>query len=159
MDGYRERLLPKWWVYFLAAALVAMLSIAYGAAFSASVGWVMFFVVFVLLATAMTAGSPVIEVGKDLRVENAALPISSIGSTQVLDAEGTRLARRSRNHASDFTLLKLWSSTRALAICLDDPQDPHPGWLISTRNPEGLQRAIHEAMTQSGKPVPSSDTV
>ena len=159
MSGYRERLLPKWWVYFLAAALVAMLSIAYGAAYSASVGWVMFFVVFALLALAMTAGSPVIEVDEVLRVENAALPMSSIGLTQVLDADETRIARRSRDHASDFTLLKLWSSTKALSIRLDDPQDPHPGWLISTRNPEGLQRAIHLAMTQSGKSLPTSDTV
>jgi hypothetical protein len=136
-----------------------MLSIAYGTAFSALVGWVMFFVVFGLFALAMTAGSAVIEVNDVLRVENAALPFNSIRTTQVLDAEGTRVARRSRDHALDFTLLKLWSSTKALSISLDDPNDPHPGWLISTRNPEGMQRAIHEAMTQSGKPIPTSDTV
>lgn len=150
MNGYRERLLPKWWVYLLAASLIAMLSIAYGAAFSAMIGWVMFIVGFGLLALAMTAGSPVIEVSEVLRVDAARLPMTSIGQTRVLDADETRQARRSRDHALDFTLLKLWSSTTAIAVTLDDPTDPHPGWLISTRHPGALKDAIDHARAQSG---------
>ena len=149
MNGYRERLLPKWWVYFLAAGLIAMLSIAYGAAISATVGWVMFIVAYGLLALAMTAGSPVIEVSDVLRVDAARLPMTSIAHTEVLDAHATRDSRRSREHAQDFTLLKLWSSTKAIAVTLDDPSDPHPGWLISTRHPRALKMAIDAFQAQS----------
>lgn len=159
MIFYRERLIPQWWVYLLAAALVGMLSVAYGAAFSALVGWIMFLVIFGLLALAMTLGSPVIEVSDVLQVEAARLPLSSIAHTSVLDADGTRVARRSRAHATDFTLLKLWSSTMALSITLGDDEDPHPGWLISTRNPKGLQKAIDVALTKSGNTSTTSDTV
>jgi hypothetical protein len=156
---YRERLIPQWWVYLLAAALVGMLSVAYGAAFSALVGWIMFLVIFGLLALAMTLASPIIEVSDVLQVDVARLPLSSIANTSVLDADGTRLARRSREHATDFTLLKLWSSSTALSITLDDHNDPHPGWLISTRNPMGLQKAIDVAVTKSGNTSTTSDTV
>ena len=150
MNGYRERLLPKWWVYFLAASLIAMLSIAYGAAISATVGWVMFIVGYGILAFAMSAGSPVIEVSDVLRVDAARLPFTSIANTEVLDSDATRDARRSREHARDFTLLKLWSSTTAIAVTLDDPADPHPGWLISTRHPIALKEAIDGAQARSG---------
>lgn len=159
MSTYRERLYPKWWVYTLAAALVGMLSIAYGAAYQENVGWLMFIVGFGLVSLGMTTGSPVIEVAQCLRVDNATLPLFVIDSTEVLNADQIRALRRSRDHATDFTVVKLWSSTKAIAIALDDPLDPHPGWLISTRHPQALKSAIDSAIAQSGKTSPSSDTV
>ena len=163
MSSYRERLLPKWWVYGLAAGLVAMLSIAYGAAYDPKVGWAMFVVIFGLLALVMTTSSPIIEVSDVLRVDTARLPISNIGSVTTLDPEQTREARRSREHALDYTLLKLWSSTSSVAIGLEDPTDPHPGWLFSTRNPAKLRDALDAAMRsdhESGGPnTQESETV
>lgn len=159
MSTYRERLYPQWWVYLLAAALIAMLSIAYGAAYHANVGWLMFIIGFGLIAVAMTSGSPTIEVNGAFRVDGAHLPLAAIGSVEVLNADQTREARRSRDHATDFTLLKLWSSTTSIAIVVSDPNDPHPGWLISTRHPEELKAAVESALTQTGKTLPSSDTV
>ncbi len=163
VSSYRERLLPKWWVYGLAAGLVAMLSIAYGAAYDPKIGWTMFAVIFGLLALVMTTSSPVIEVTDVLRVDSARLPISHIGSVGILDPHQTRAARSSRDHALDYTLLKLWSSTSSVSIQVEDPKDPHPGWIFSTRNPEKLATAIGAALTarrESGGPsAQRSETV
>jgi len=159
MTSYRERLLPKWWVYGLAAGLVAMLSIAYGAAYDAAIGWVMFAVIFSLMALVMTTSSPIIEVSDGLRVDTARLPISCIGTVEILDPTQTREARRSRTHALDFTLLKMWSSTSALAISVKDPNDPHPGWLFSTRHPDQISSAIRDLRLSSGLTTEESETV
>jgi len=151
VSSYRERLLPKWWVYGLAAGLVAMLSIAYGAAYDPVIGWTMFAVIYALLALVMTTSSPVIEVTDVLRVDIARLPISHIGSVAILDPDQTRAARSSRDHALDYTLLKLWSSTSSVSIRVEDPMDPHPGWIFSTRHPERLSLAIAAALTARGE--------
>jgi hypothetical protein len=159
MTTYRERLLPKWWVYGLAAGLVAMLSIAYGAAYDAAIGWLMFAVIFGLLALVMTTGSPIIEVNDGLRVDTARLPISCIGTVEILDPTQTREARRSRSHALDYTLLKLWSSTSSIAVSVEDTNDPHPGWLFSTRHPERIAAAVHNLRQSSGFTPEESETV
>ena len=159
MTSYRERLLPQWWVYVLAAGLVAMLSIAYGSAYDAVIGWLMFAVIFGLLALVMTTSSPIIEVGDGLRVDTARLPISCIGTVEILDPIQTREARRSRSHALDYTLLKMWSSTSSMAIGVKDTNDPHPGWLFSTRHPERIAAAIHDLRPSSGLTTEESETV
>ena len=159
MSSYRERLLPQWWVYGLAAALVAMLSIAYGSAYDPVIGWAMFVVIFGLLALVMTTSSPIIQVSDVLRVDNARLPIACIAEVSVLGPEQTREARRSRDHALDYTLLKLWSSTSSVAIRLQDPHDPHPGWIFSTRNPKELAAVIATVIGSSGPNADRSETV
>lgn len=159
MSSYRERLLPKWWVYGLAAGLVGMLSIAYGAAYDAAIGWAMFVVIFGLLALVMTTSSPIIEVSDVLRVDGAQLPITCIGSVAELDPSQTREARRSRDHALDYTLLKMWSSTSSVAIRVEDPNDPHPGWLFSTRHPARIGAAIQAIRGSGGLTTQNSETV
>lgn len=156
---YRERLLPQWWVYLFLASLVAMLSIAYGAAISAVVGWAMFAVIAGLACIGITTSAPVIEVTDVLRVDQARLPLDAIGRVDVLDQAQTRAARSSREHALDFVLVKLWSSTSAIALEVTDDADPHTGWLISTRHPAALKEAIERGQQATGDSARTSDTV
>ena len=111
-----------------------MLSIAYGAAYGQTVGWLMFVVVFGLLALVMTTCSPLILVSDILEVDHARMPLSHIGVVLALNPQQTQAARRSRDHDLDYTLVKLWASTSSVSIRIHDPKDPHPGWLISSRN-------------------------
>lgn len=156
---YRERLLPKWWVYLFLAALIAMLSIAYGAAISAAVGWIMFVVITALVFIGITTSAPLIEVNGALRVDRARLPLQCVGSVRALDAEATRAARSSRDHALDYVLVKMWSSTTAVWIEVVDDDDPHTGWLISTRHPDALRTAIDAGRHAGGEGLRASDTV
>ncbi|MFA7324824.1 MAG: DUF3093 domain-containing protein [Candidatus Nanopelagicales bacterium] len=156
---YRERLRPKWWVFILLGALIAMLSIAYGAAISATVGWVMFLVIAGLVFVGITTSAPIIEVTDVVRVDAARLPVKFIDQVTALDAAATREARRSRDRALDFVLVKMWSSTTAVAFTVTDESDPHTGWLISTRHPVELKSAIEIAQAASGTEPRTSDTV
>ena len=151
---YRERLLPKWWVFVFVLSIIGMLSIAYGAAISAPVGWLMFLVLATLISIAMFTSSPIIEVSDSLRVESAHLPFSSIASVHTLDATQTREARRSPVDATRFVTVKTWAAADAVLVILDDPADPHPAWLVSSRHPEQLMAAIN-ASTHAGGSTPS----
>ena len=147
---YRERLLPKWWVFVFVGSLIAMLSVAYGAAISVPVGWVMFIALAALVGVGMFTSSPVIEVSEVLRVDDARLPVDVVSSVVVLDSVQTRTARSGRTGATNFVLVKTWAAADAVLVTLDDPSDPHPAWLVSTRHPQALMDAITEGAQATG---------
>jgi hypothetical protein len=128
-----------------------VLAIAYGAAYGASVGWL----IFIPTAAAVTLGivllSPVIVVTEDnLRVGAAVIPRSALGLCIALDAaELTRETRR--GDAAIYLALRTWASRRAVLVQVIDDQDPHSAWLISTRHPHTLQRAINTPETNPDK--------
>lgn len=148
--SYRERLLPKWWVFVFVASLIAMLSIAYGAAISPPVGWLMFLVLTLGSIAAMVTSSPVIEVSDVLAVDHARLPLAFIGEVAVLDATQTREARSRRISATNFVLVKSWASSQSVLVTLTDPDDPHPAWLVSSRHPHELIEAISARTASAG---------
>lgn len=149
-SAYRERLLPKWWVFVFVAALIAMLSIAYGAAISAPVGWIMFLVLAGLAGLGMYTSSPVIEVSDVLAVDQARLPLSFIGEVAVLDSAQTREVRSRRIDARNFVLVKSWAASQSIFVTLTDPDDPHPAWLVSSRHPRELMEAINANAASTG---------
>lgn len=148
--SYRERLLPKWWVFVFIASLIAMLSIAYGAAISPPVGWLMFFGLTSLSIVGMITSSPVIEVTDVLAVDQARLPLAFIGDVAVLDAAATREARSRRISATNFVLVKSWAASQSVLVNLTDPDDPHPAWLVSSRHPQELMEAISGRTASTG---------
>jgi hypothetical protein len=56
--------------------------------------------------------------------------------------------REARRHGDprDYVVLRAWSSRRGVAIDLEDPRDPHPRWIVTTRHPERLAEALREAI-------------
>ncbi|MDO8731083.1 MAG: DUF3093 domain-containing protein [Actinomycetota bacterium] len=149
-SAYRERLLPKWWVLVFIASLIAMLSIAYGAAINAQVGWIMFIALASSAGLAMYTSSPVIEVSDVLAVGLARLPLAFIGEVAVLDSTQTREARSRRIDARNFVLVKSWAASQSVFVTLTDPADPHPAWLVSSRHPRELMAAINANSASAG---------
>lgn len=108
------------------------------------------FVVGVIVAIGLYAGcvllllisAPLVEVTEtELVAGRARLPRSAVGS-----AEGFRRddARRERGVGLDA---RAWLSIRGwvdpvVKVTLDDPDDPTPYWLLSTRRPEELVAAL-----------------
>lgn len=146
---YRERLLPKWWAFVFIASLIAMLSVAYGAAISAPVGWIMFFALSALTGIGMITSSPVIEVSDVLAVDQARLPLAFVGQVDVLNSTRTREVRNQRSEALNFVLVKTWAASESVLVQVTDPDDPHPAWLVSSRHPHQLTAAIN-ARTAAG---------
>ena len=67
-----------------------------------------------------------------------------IGAAQALDAAETRNRSGVQADARAHLVLRPYVST-AVEITLDDPDDPVPYWLISSRRPTELAAALDRA--------------
>ncbi|MFM9371732.1 DUF3093 domain-containing protein [Streptomyces sp. Da 82-17] len=71
----------------------------------------------------------------------ARLPLSALGAPEVLDREEARAWRTHKADPRAFMLLRSYVPT-AVRIPVTDEQDPTPYLYLSTRDPEGLARAL-----------------
>ena len=132
---YRERLIPGIGTWLLAAGCVAMLSIAYGAALGAAAGWLCAAVAGAAAVGIILATAPVITVDDaGLGVARARLPWHAVAGISSLDASETVTARDTDARA--FLALRPLISRTSVRIDIDDPQDPHPYWLVTSRHPD-----------------------
>lgn len=143
-SNYRERLLPHWWVWIVALLPVTMLSIAYGSALGARAGLIVAALGVALTVWLLWISAPVTTVSADaLQVASARLPLTSIGEVTVVDRPGIADLRGPGGDARLFVELRPWSARGAVLVNLDDADDPHPAWLISTRHPARLQDSLN----------------
>ena len=76
-----------------------------------------------------------------LTAGRARIALEHVGEVQALGAEDThRLAGRDAD-ARAYLLLRPYLR-RAVRVAIDDPADPTPYWLLSTRRPERLAAAL-----------------
>ncbi|QZY27843.1 DUF3093 domain-containing protein [Nocardioides coralli] len=140
---YAERLtVPlRWWVQ--ATMLVASLWLALVVALPVGLAWVLSAVGMLLAASLLSAyGAARISVADgELRVGRARIGAEHVGTARALDAEATRRRSGVEADARAFLLLRPYLK-RAVEVEITDPADPTPYWLVSTRHPEELARAI-----------------
>ena len=139
---FRERLWPGpgGWIGALAAGLVAALVLwPVGHAVAAVVG----VAVTIAVCVALALTSPVIEVsGGELRAGRAHVPVALLRDpTPITTADDMRTELGPRLDARAFVCLRAWART-GLKAALDDPADPTPYWLVSTRRPAELAAAL-----------------
>ncbi|HZA74419.1 MAG TPA: DUF3093 family protein, partial [Propionibacteriaceae bacterium] len=79
-----------------------------------------------------------------IRVGRALIEHRYIAGAQALDAEKTRRRAGVEADARAHLVLRPYVST-AVEITLDDPADPVPYWLVSSRRPSALAAALHAA--------------
>jgi Protein of unknown function (DUF3093) len=145
--GYRERLLPSWWAWFVAAIPTVMLSVAYGAALGATAGWVLAAILGVLTVVLIWVSAPTITVESDaLLVDGARLPASSIAEAVPVTREEISALRGPGSDARIFVSLRPWSGPDGVLVRLDDDEDPHPAWLFTSRHPDRVAHALAATM-------------
>jgi hypothetical protein len=144
---YRERLLPTWWVWLLAFALILMLAVAYGAALGSTAGLVVGSGGLVLASLLLWVTSPrVVVTPHDLRVADAVLPRTSVATAERVGPDEITALRGPGADARLFVSLRPWSSSEAVLVRLADPVDPHPAWLFSSRHPARVVAALTATM-------------
>jgi hypothetical protein len=140
---YRERLrVPALW-WLLLAGFSVSLWLAYQHAYGPTVS------VPVALGAAAVVGTGLIVYGRtQVAVQpdgfvagRAKLPCWAIGDVAALDADAARAARGRDADPQAFLLLRSYAP-RAVRVEVDDPADPVPYWLVSTRRPDELAAAI-----------------
>jgi hypothetical protein len=145
MTLFRERLSPKPLVWVLLAAAPAAVGIAYGAAFTPTLGWVIFLSGLVVVVLLVILGSPLLVVtDREVIAGRAVLPRSAIGQVTPLTGQAglPTLRAELRAAATAFTLVRAWSGGTGIRIDLADPDDPHPCWLLSSRRPQELAQVL-----------------
>lgn len=77
----------------------------------------------------------------ELRADDARLPLSVISDAIPLNREDLRLLLGPGSDPMAFVIQRPWIAG-AVQIILDDPTDPTPYWILSTRSPEALAAAL-----------------
>lgn len=120
-----------------------MIAFAYGAALGARVGWILGLGLSVCAVLAVLTLSPVVAVTPThLHVGRASLPRTSIADCTTLQRDEAAVVRGTGADARSYVMLRSLHAQAAVLVSLDDPTDPHPSWLVTTRNPEALTEAL-----------------
>lgn len=139
-----ERLrVPGWWWalgWFLALSFV----IAVGAFLGPRWGLAALVIFFAAVSALLWGwGRATIRVDDQaLVVDGARLEGRWIATAEAKDAAETRAWLRSRESADDWLMVRPWLS-HSVRVEVDDPADPHAGWLVGTRRPEALAAAVN----------------
>jgi len=138
---YRERLTPAVWVY-LATALVIPASLLVFLPISIPAGVTAAAVLYAAILTVLILTTPTVSVvDGELRAGRAHLSREFVAGATAFRGEEARAERGVRLDARAWLLLRGWIDP-VVKIELNDPADPTPYWLVSTRRPEELAAAL-----------------
>ena len=144
MTIYRERLWPSPWV-FVATALVIPAALLVFLPINQTAGIITAIVLYAGCVAILIVTSPVVEVTtSQFSAGHAHLPIEFAGTTTPFRLEEATLERGQRLDARAWLLLRGWISP-VVKVEVDDPRDPTPYWIVSTRRPERIVQAIAQA--------------
>ncbi|HEU4347233.1 MAG TPA: DUF3093 domain-containing protein [Actinoplanes sp.] len=136
---YSERLAVPWWAWPLALAGAALLAAEIWMGAGGVRAWAPFAVVLPLTVAALAwlGRIRVAVTGDEFRVDDARLPLAVISDVVALDPAGKREVLGVGSHPLAFVVQRPWIPG-AVQVMLDDPADPTPFWVVSTRHPVRL---------------------
>ncbi len=144
-DRYSERLTVPWWWWVFGAVVVALLGYeAQLAAYRQAWSVVFYPVLGVLVAWLLFSMSRMqVRVDADgaLHAHKAVLPAEVVGRGAVVPASARSAAMGRQLDPAAFLVYRSWIKPMALLV-LDDPDDPTPYWLVSTRHPDKVLAAM-----------------
>ncbi|MEO6115095.1 MAG: DUF3093 domain-containing protein [Pseudolysinimonas sp.] len=139
--NYRERLWPAAWV-FVATALVIPASLLVFLPISTTAGIVCAIVLYAAIVVTLLATAPLVEVDDALFVAGRArLPRTVVAGVTPFSGSDATAQRGTQLDARAWLLIRGWIPG-LVKVQLDDPSDPTPYWLVSTRHPEQLTAAL-----------------
>ena len=138
---YRERLWPAPWL-FVATALVIPASLLVFLPISLPVGVLVALGLYGAIVAVLLATTATIEVSATtLRAGRARIPREFVGEVQAFEGVDATAQRGVELDARAWLLLRGWIGG-VVRIEITDTADPTPYWLISSRRPAELMRAL-----------------
>ncbi|WGD36336.1 DUF3093 domain-containing protein [Lysinibacter sp. HNR] len=148
MRFYSERLVPGVWT-FVATFLIVPGTVLVIFPINQMVAVISAAVLYLLCVTLLIATSPVVRVEKgQLNAGRAKISVNHLGKIEHYDGDDATQQRGPLLDARAHLVIRGWVSA-IVRIELNDPQDPTPYWIISTRHPQQLADAIRQAQEQS----------
>ncbi len=142
MQPYEERLTaPRSWWLIAALVGVAMALILLPLGTVPMLGGLVGGAALASIAVSSYGSARIRVVGGALVAGDAKIPVTALGTAEVLDAEEARAWRTHKADTRAFMLLRGYIPT-ALRVEVTDPADPTPYVYLSTRSPERLAAAL-----------------
>ena len=138
---YQERVFPKW-SSFLPLLIVYPTFWLTMAPFNALLGSIFGISVTLVIAAVMVVSSPKITISvSEVSVGRAHISRKLLGNTSVVQKQDQFLAKGPKLHARAFLSLQP-SVSGLIRMEIQDPKDPTPYWLFSSRKPELVAELI-----------------
>ena len=150
---YRERLWVPWWWWPPGFALAALIALEVNQGVRALPNWVPFAVLLPVAAVVLqwfgrtevrvVSGGDGIERTTDteLWVNAAHLPVSVISRAAEVPRSAKSAALGRQLDPAAYVVHRAWVGPMVLVV-LDDPDDPTPYWLVSSRHPDRVLSAL-----------------
>jgi len=155
--AFQERLTVPWWAWPLSLALACFLAFEIGLGVPGLMTWLPFAVLIPLTAASLIwIGRIKVRVSDgSFHVDDAVLPLEIIESAQPLTGIALRDALSAQLHPVAFVIQRPWIKS-AVKVTLDDPDDPTPYWIISSRRANTLAEVLSPigAAPQKSAPHP-----
>lgn len=144
---YRERLWVPWWWWPLGFGLAALIALDVNRGVPGAPRWLSFAVLFAAAAGALLwLGRVEVQVIADggsveLWAGDAHVPVTAIARSAEIPRTAKSAALGRQLDPAAFVVHRGWIGPMVLVV-LDDPDDPAPYWLMSSRHPERVLSAL-----------------
>jgi hypothetical protein len=143
---YRERLHTPWWWYVVGVGVASILAGEFRVAGAHLTVWIPFGTLIPLaIVIVWWLGRATLEVADgELRVRGAHVPLQYVSGAVALDQATLRRVVGREGDPAAFVSIRPWIGP-GVQVWLDDEDDPTPYWVVSTRHPDRLVRAVRAA--------------
>jgi hypothetical protein len=143
---YSEPLRTPWWWYFVGVGVACLLAAEFHVAGVRALDWIPFGTLVPLaIVVVWWLGHSRLEIADgELRIRGAHLPLRYISGAVALDQHTLRRVVGREGDPAAFVSIRPWIGP-GVQLWLDDPDDPTPYWIVSSRHPERLVALLREA--------------
>jgi len=143
---YRERLATPWWWYLVGLGVATLLAAEFRISGAKLTVWIPFCTLLPLsVIIVWWLGHSTLEIaGGELRVRGAHLPLTYVSGAIALDAATLRRVVGREGDPAAYVSIRPWIGP-GVQVWLDDADDPTPYWVVSTRHPQDVVRAVRAA--------------
>jgi hypothetical protein len=138
---YRERLMVPWWWWLPGLGLAALIALEVNQGVPAIPLWLPYAVLLPVAAVALLMlGSTQLRV----IAGDAHLPVGVISRSAEVPRSAKSAALGRQLDPAAYVVHKAWIGPMVLMV-LDDPDDPTPYWLVSSRHPDRVLAALRSS--------------
>ena len=143
---YRERLSTPWWWYPVGLFVAGLLAAEFHVSGLRLTDWIPFGTLLPLAALIVwfTGRSELKIADGEVHIRGAHLPLRYISGWVALDANTLRRVVGREGDPAAFVQIRPWIGP-GVQLWLDDPDDPTPYWVVSTRHPQQVMAALDAA--------------
>ncbi|HEY7008206.1 MAG TPA: DUF3093 domain-containing protein [Jatrophihabitantaceae bacterium] len=140
---YRESLRTPWWWYLVGLFVAGLLAAEFHISGLQLTDWLSFGILLPLSAVLVwSLGRGRLEIsGGELRVRGAHIPLDQLSGVVALDARTLRRVVGREGDPAAFVSIRPWIGP-GVQLWLDDPDDPTPYWVVSTRRPRQVVEIV-----------------